>query len=173
MAGSQQGRYARDGQQKDAYIGTLRHEHEPVELAGGGSSHTPAHDSAAFGRRFRLRAISVVQSARTEPQTREGVMVAKKRTSSRKKRTRRRRSGADFPRLLAYEYLLEILFANEFANMPREYAGRMAESIALAQGHPLENHKQFRRVVHIFLSNALDRTNAIRARVTESGETKQ
>lgn len=99
-------------------------------------------------------------------------MATKKRKGAKKKRTRP--ISAKYPRmLLAYQYLLEVLYANEFANLDPDHMGRLAESIALAKGHDLENDKQFRKIVRIFLGNAIDRAKATHASLGDTKRTLQ
>lgn len=100
-------------------------------------------------------------------------MASRKRTSSRKTTARTNTSVIGLKRLLSHEYLLKVLYANEWANLPKEYATRMASYIAQMSGHPLRNDKQFQQLVHGFLARAVDRSDTIRARHLETGETRQ
>lgn len=97
----------------------------------------------------------------------------KKRTASNAKVPKRRDNTFLLTQLFKIEYLLEILYANEFANLEPEHVGRLAESIALAKGHPLESNERFRKSVRLFLAAAIDRWKITRASLAATSDTKQ
>lgn len=82
-------------------------------------------------------------------------------------------------RLLALEYLIEVLFANSFANLTEDHAKRLTGMIVRMDGDlgtvlTIETFKPAQKLVALVLSRATERANKIRARVDSlSGGTKQ
>ena len=105
--------------------------------------------------------------------------MAAKRAKTAQAKRRRRAGIATFQRLLALEYLIEVLFANEFANLPEEHAERLMVQILRMDGDlgkvlTIDSLKPSQRLIALLLSRAMERAKSTRARVEAvSSSTKQ
>jgi hypothetical protein len=108
---------------------------------------------------------------------------AKKQSAAKKRRAVKKRSRDTgipvFQRSMALEYLVEVMFANEFANLTAEHAQRLAGAILQMDGNAgvvlkFEEMKPAHRLVAMLVTRAMDRANKIRAQIgIVSSGTKQ